>query len=215
MSAAAAASYLFITALIFDENCIFLLMYVGCLAFVLREMCETLWKSRDVLVFYFSFFSLQTLTSLLYFFFLTRQIKLVIIYCQDVNYDHLFTRCTRCPPACLCVHERSVDGVTGHRRTWWRWYRECMCYLYNVECCSFLVHERFMKNVCTCTSVCAWARLLFLNTYLPRSGKWINLTARIRKERIVCKCECVCTFDWLLCQLKSSKTLALCLLSCF
>lgn len=69
-------------------------------------------KFRDVL-----FFALQTLTSLLYFF-LTQEIKLVIIYCHDVNddYDHLFTRCTRCPPACLCVHERSDDSMTEWRR---------------------------------------------------------------------------------------------------
>lgn len=49
-------------------------------------MCETLWKSRDVLFFLFFFFALQTLTSLLYFF-LLEKIKLVIIYCHDVDDD--------------------------------------------------------------------------------------------------------------------------------
>lgn len=58
---------------------------------------------------------------------------------------------------------------------------------------------------------------VLLNAYLPQSGKWINLTARIRKERkCVCKCEWVFVHStvWILWQLKSSKTLALCLLSC-
>lgn len=63
-----------------------------------------------------SFIALPTLTSLLYFF-LTREIKLVLLYCHDVNddYDHLFTRCKRCPPACLCVHERSNDSMSERR----------------------------------------------------------------------------------------------------
>ena len=80
-------------------------------------MCETLWKSRDVLFFFFFFFCPSN-TDLAIVFFLTREIKLVIIYCHDVNddYDHLFTRCTRCPPACLCVHERSDDSMTEWRR---------------------------------------------------------------------------------------------------
>lgn len=63
------------------------------------------------------FFALQTLTSLLYFFLLKK--SLVIIYYHN-DYDHLFTRCTRCPPACLCVHERSDDSMTEWRRMWWR-----------------------------------------------------------------------------------------------
>lgn len=56
-------------------------------------------------------------TDLAIVFFLTQEIKLVIIYCHNVidDYDHLFTRCTRCPPACLCVHERSVDSMTEWR----------------------------------------------------------------------------------------------------
>lgn len=68
-----------------------------------RKMCETLWRSRDVLCF------CPSNTDLAIEFFLTREINLVIIYCHDVNddYDHLFTHCTRCPPACLCEHERS------------------------------------------------------------------------------------------------------------
>lgn len=66
-------------------------------------MCETLWMPPLP--------PNQTLTSLLYFF-LTQENKLVIIYCHDVKDDHLFTRCSRCPPACLCVHERSVDSMT-------------------------------------------------------------------------------------------------------
>lgn len=94
----------FHTALIFDkQNCNSLLMYIGCFCFT-REMCETLWKSRDVL-------HCPSNTDLAIVFFLTREIKLVIIYCHDVkdDYDHLFTRCKRCSPACLCVHERRND----------------------------------------------------------------------------------------------------------
>ena len=64
--------------------------------------------------FFFFFFFCPSNTDLAIVFFLTREIKLVIIYCHDVNddSDHLFTRCTRCPPACLCVHERSDDSMT-------------------------------------------------------------------------------------------------------
>lgn len=75
-------------------------------------MCETLWKIQRC-----PFFCPSN-TDLAIVFFLTQEIKLVIIYCHDVNddYDHLFTRCTRCPPACLCVHERSDDSMTEWRR---------------------------------------------------------------------------------------------------
>lgn len=33
----------------------------------------------------------------------------ILSWCNG-DYDHIFTRCTRCPPACLCVHELSVDS---------------------------------------------------------------------------------------------------------
>jgi len=109
------------TALIFDkQNCISLLMYIGCLSFSFffcfkrKDKCVKLCGNPEMSLLFFVFFFLQTLTSLLYFF-LTREIKLVILYCHD-NDDHLFTRCTRCPPACLCVHERSVDSMTEWRR---------------------------------------------------------------------------------------------------
>lgn len=51
------------------------------------------------------FFLCPSNTDLAIVFLLTREIKLVILYCHDVNddYDHLFTRCTRCPPACVCM----------------------------------------------------------------------------------------------------------------
>lgn len=85
-------------------------MYVGCFLFfpVLKEKCVKLCGNPEM-----SFFCPSN-TDLAIVFFLTREIKLVIIYCHDVNdgYDHLFTRCTRCPPACLCVHERSDDSMT-------------------------------------------------------------------------------------------------------
>lgn len=170
------------TLLIFDkQNCIFL-MYVGCLAFIfILKRKKKVWKfvkSRDVLF-------CPSNTDLAIVFFLTRWLKLVRIYCQDVNdnYDHLFTRCTRCPPACLCVHERSVDSMTGRRTM--RWYPECDCY--NVECFFFfLIHQRLWQK-CLCVFMCA----CFWIHYLPQSGKWIKLTACVRKE---CMCVCENTF---------------------
>lgn len=113
-------------------------------------------------------------TDLAIVFFLTQEIKLVIIYCHDVNddYDHLFTRCTRCPPACLCVHERSDDSMTE-----WRCDEDndedigSVCVnatMLNVS--FFLVHERFIRIVCVFAYVCVSVWVL-LNTYLLQSGK--------------------------------------------
>lgn len=124
-------------------------------------------KSRDVLL-----FALQTLTSLLYFF-LTQENKLVIIYCHNVNdYDHLFTSCTRCPPACLCVHERSVDSMTEWRRMWWRWYWKCVlllqCWMFFFLSCPWEIHNS--------VRVCAWVCVcLLLNTYLLQTEKQISV----------------------------------------
>lgn len=104
------------TALIFDkQNCNSLLMYVGYLFFSVLKEKRNVWNFVEIQR--CPFFALQTLTSLLYFFLLEK--SLVIIYYHN-DYDHLFTRCTRCPPACLCVHERSDDSMTEWRRMWWR-----------------------------------------------------------------------------------------------
>lgn len=104
------------TALIFDkQNCNSLLMYVGYLFFSVLKEKRNVWNFVEIQR--CPFFALQTLTSLLYFFLLEK--SLVIIYYHN-DYDHLFTRCTRCPPACLCVHERSDDSMTEWRRMRWR-----------------------------------------------------------------------------------------------
>lgn len=165
-----------------------------------KEKCVKLCGNPEMSFFFF--FALQTLTSLLYFF-LTREIKLVIIYYHNVNddYDHLFTRCTRCPPACLCVHERSDDSMTEWRRTWWRWYRECLCYCYNVECFSFFVscpweiHEK-MCEVCVfvCLRACFWTLIC------SSQGSEYMLIWHPAFERnwvFVCVCVCVRGRAWL------------------
>lgn len=122
----------------------------------------------------------------------------ILSWCND-DYDHLFTRCTRCPPACLCVHERSVDSND-------RMVEEeeedaddeddigsvcVIATMLNVFFFPFFVNERFMRNVCVCVR-------LLLNTYLLESGKWIdvNLTACIW-EKGWCVCVCGCKHVWL------------------
>lgn len=186
------------TALIFDkQNCNSLLMYVSWLLLFFcfkREMCETLWKFRDVLFF------CHSNTDLAIVFFLTREIKLVIIYCHDVDddYDHLFTRCTRCPPACLRVHERSDDRMTECRRTWWRqwWrYRECLCYCYNVECFFLFLSMRDSWEMYVSVCVCIWT----LICSSQGSEKMLIWWLAFREKEGVCVCGCVhvCVLDCL------------------
>lgn len=100
-------------------------------------------------------------TDLAIVFFLTREIKLVIIYCHDVMMTmitYLLAVQGALLPAYVCM-----KGVwTEWRRMWWRWwqwYQECLCNCYNVECFFFiLVHERFMI-VCVCVCVLAFEHL--------------------------------------------------------
>lgn len=105
------------TALIFDkQNCISLLMYVGCLSLffsVLKEKCvKPCGKSRDVLL-----FALQTLTSLLYFFLLEKSSWLLyIVIMLMMNMITYLLAVKGALLACLCVHERSVDSMTEGRR---------------------------------------------------------------------------------------------------
>lgn len=159
-----------------------------------------MWKSRDVL-----FFALQTLTSLLYFF-LTREIKLVIIYCHDVMMTmitYLLAVQGALLPACVCM-KGVLTVMTEWRRMWWRWwqwYRECLCYCYYVECfvffsCPWEIHE---KCLCVFAYVCVSVCLL-RNTYLLQSGKWIdvNLTAWIREKECVDVYTFACLTVWIL-----------------
>lgn len=79
----------------------------------------------------------------------------ILSWCNG-DYDHIFTRCTRCPPACLCVHELSVDSW---RRMWlwWQLYRECLCYCCNIECLfSFFSFFLSMRDSCVCACVLAF-----------------------------------------------------------
>lgn len=72
-----------------------------------EKTCETMWKFRDVLFFFLPF---KHWPRYCIFSYSRNQVGYYILsWCND-DYDHLFTRCTRCPPACLCVHERSVDS---------------------------------------------------------------------------------------------------------
>lgn len=193
----------FHTALIFDkQNCNSLLMYVGCFFLFL-------FYKRNV----WNFVEIQRCPSLTFqhwprycIFFLTREIKLVIIYCHDVNdeYDHLFTHCKRCPPACLCVHERSNDSMS----------EQCdeddhdigsVCHFHNVEC--FLsTRDSWIVCACECVFMCA---LTLEWLFAPVTGADnVNLTACFWRKW--------CVYDtfaflivWKLWYLKSSKTLAL------
>lgn len=113
----------------------------------------------------------------------------ILSWCNG-DYDHIFTRCTRCPPACLCVHELSVDsydrmekdvimmtiisGVSVLLLQHWMFI-----FLFFFFSCPWEIHE----CVCACVRAC-----LPLNTDLLQSGKWIdvNLTAYIWEKDCVC-----------------------------
>lgn len=176
---------------------------------VLKEK-RNVWNFVEIQRCPFFFFFCPSNTDLAIVFFLTRENKLVIIYCHDVNndYDHLFTRCTRCPPACLCVHERSDDSMTEWRRMWrWRWwrrYRECLCYCYNVECfflsCPREIHEKCF--VCVCLSECECVCACFWTLICSSQGSELMLIWQLAFERKgVCVCGvcvwmCTCLRAW-------------------
>lgn len=141
-------------------------------------------------------------TDLAIVFFLTREIKLVIIYCHDVNddYDHLFTRCTRCPPACLCVHERSDDSMTE-----WRWCDEdeddirsvcVIATMLNVFLSFLSMRDSWESLVCFGLCVCVWCGC-FWTLICSSQGSELMVIWRLAFER---ESECVdvlCVCVWL------------------
>lgn len=155
---------------------------------------------------FFSFlFFFPSNTDLAIVFFLTREIKLVIIYCHDVMMTmitYLLAVQGALLPACVCMKGALTVMTEWRRRRRMQMMKmisgvsvlllQCWMFFF-----PFLVNERFMRNGCVCVCVCVCACLL-LNTYLLESGKWIdvNLTACIWEKG---RCVCVrgCKHVWL------------------
>lgn len=162
------------TALILDkQNCISLSMYVGCLSFFLFEnKRENVWNYVEIQRCPFFFLPFKHWPRYCIFSYSRNQVGYYILsWCND-DYDHLFTRCTRCPPACLCVHERSVDRYDRMEEDVMKMTTMIsgvsvlllLCWMFNF---FFLVHERFMRNVCVylhmcvCLYACFWTLVCF------------------------------------------------------
>lgn len=130
----------------------------------------------------------------------------ILSWCNG-DYDHIFTRCTRCPPACLCVHELSVDSYDWMEKDVIMMTMISGVYVLLLQHWMFLFVCFFLSmrdswevcaRVCVCVLVRACARLL-LNTYFLQSGKWIdvNLTACIWKKDSVWMYTHFCVLDCL------------------
>lgn len=100
-------------------------------------------------------------TDLAIVFFLTQEIKLVIIYCHDVMVTmitYLLAVQGALLPACVCMNW-VLTVTTEWRRMWlwWQLYRECLCYCCNIECLfSFFSFFLSMRDSCVCACVLAF-----------------------------------------------------------
>lgn len=223
---AAATLHLFITALIFDENCIFSLMYVGCLAFVLKEKCVKLCENSEMslcfvyFIFFFFFLPFKHWPRYCIFFLLDKSSWLLYIVRMLTMITYLLAVQGALLPACVCMKGVSTVWLDRGRRDEDNDIGSVCVIATTLNVFLFLSMRDSWKmfvRAYVCVRVHACVCACFWTLIQAQSGKWINLTARIRKERkSVCKCEWVFVHltVWILWQLQSSKTLALCLLSC-
>lgn len=161
-------------------------------------MCETCGNPEMSL-----FFALWTLTSLFYFvlflgfvFFLTQEIKLVIIYCHDVDddYDHLLAVQGALLPACVCMKGAMTVWPNGGQCDEDNNIRS-VCVIDTILNVSFLSMRDLWEINCVRACVCLCGLAFEHVSALVRGvNRWLSDSLHLTERMCVCVHTCVCLY---------------------